>query len=76
MELKFGRTRLFLGLKFGAALTCSHVRYLQSLRPSSAPIRFLNFAVALYIICPIRSLAMISQSRGCSLSALEQLHSI
>ncbi|KAK9146542.1 hypothetical protein Sjap_006445 [Stephania japonica] len=52
MELKFGRTRLFLGLKFGAALTCSHVRYLQSLRPSSAPIRFLNFAVALYIICP------------------------
>ncbi|KAK9116492.1 hypothetical protein Sjap_015439 [Stephania japonica] len=30
----------------------SHVRYVQSLRPSSAPIRFLNFAVALYIISP------------------------
>ncbi|KAK9144850.1 hypothetical protein Sjap_004753 [Stephania japonica] len=40
MELKFGRTRLFLGLKFGAALTCSHVRYLQSLRPSSARFDF------------------------------------
>ncbi|KAK9110866.1 hypothetical protein Sjap_018926 [Stephania japonica] len=31
MELEFGRTRLFLGFKFGAALTCSHVRYVQSL---------------------------------------------
>ncbi|KAK9102231.1 hypothetical protein Sjap_019485 [Stephania japonica] len=51
MELEFGRTRLFLGFKFGAALACSHFRNVQSLRPSSALIRFLNFAVVLYVIC-------------------------